>query len=43
MPTQIPVEPARSWMVGAEAALLLSLLAAAINSAVVFIIIWVYG
>ncbi len=42
MPTQIPVEPDRSWMVAARATLMLSLLAAAIMYEIVFIIVWAY-
>jgi hypothetical protein len=43
MPTQIPVQPQQSCMAAAKAALLLSLLAAAIDGAIVFIIVWAYG
>jgi hypothetical protein len=42
MPTQIPIEAERSWMAAAKAALLHSLLAAAIISAIAFIIVWAY-
>jgi hypothetical protein len=40
MPTQIPVEPPRSWLAATMAALMLSLLAAAIVSVTAFIIVW---
>jgi hypothetical protein len=43
MPTQIPIEGERSWAAAAKAALLLSLLSAAIVSGVAFIIVWAYG
>ena len=42
MPTQIPVEPDRSWVAAAKAALMHSLLAAAIMYVIVFIIVWAY-
>ena len=42
MPTQIPVESERSWMVAAMATAILSLLSAAIVSATAFIIVWIY-
>jgi hypothetical protein len=43
MPTQIPVCVQRSYMAEAIAALMLSLLAAAIDGAIFFIIVWAYG
>jgi hypothetical protein len=43
MPTQIPVEPERSWIAAAIATLIYSLLAAAVISATVFIIVWAYS
>ena len=42
MPTQIPVEGDRSWAAAAKAALLLSLLAAAIMYEIVFVVVWAY-
>jgi hypothetical protein len=42
MPTQIPVEAERSWMAATKAALMHSLLAAAIMSAIVCVIVWAY-
>ncbi len=42
MPTQIPVEPERSWKAAAIAASMYSLLAAAMIYVVVFIIVWAY-
>ena len=43
MPTQVPVEPDRSWKAEAKAALMHSLLAAAIIYEIVFVIVWAYG
>jgi len=42
MPTQIPVEAERSWIAAAEAAAMMSLLAATIVIATAFVIVWVY-
>ena len=42
MPTQIPVRTELSWMAEAKAALMLSLLAAAIDSVIFFVIVWAY-
>lgn len=43
MPTQIPVEPERSWMAAAKATSMYSLLAAAMIYAIEFIIVWAYN
>jgi len=42
MPTQVPVEAKRSWMIATKAAFMLTLLAAVIMSVIVFIIVWAY-
>jgi ABC-type enterobactin transport system permease subunit len=43
MPTQIPVHVERSYVVEAIAALMLSLLAAAVDGVISFIIVWAYS
>ena len=43
MPTHIPVRVERSYLAEAIAVLMLSLLAATIDSAMFFIIVWTYG
>jgi hypothetical protein len=43
MPTQIPVKPERPLMAAAIAALMQSLLAAAMIGAIAFIIVWAYS
>jgi hypothetical protein len=43
MPTQIPVYVERSYAAEAITALMLSLLAAAIDGAIFFIIVWAYS
>ncbi len=43
MPTQIPVEPERSWVAAAKAASMYSWLAAAMIYAIEFIIVWAYN
>ena len=42
MPTQIPAESDRSWIMAAKTALMHSLLAAAIIYVICFIIVWIY-
>jgi len=42
MPTQFPVQTEESWIAAAKVALLATLLAAAIISGIVFMIIWAY-
>jgi hypothetical protein len=42
MPTQIPVKVGRSWAAEAKAALMQSLLSAAIVSIVALVIVWAY-
>jgi hypothetical protein len=43
MPTQIPAHVERSYVAEAKAALMLSLLAAAVDGAIFFIIVWAYS
>lgn len=43
MPTQIPVRVERSYAAEAIAALMLSLLSAAVDGAIFFIIVWAYS
>jgi hypothetical protein len=43
MPTQIPIPIQRSWLAEAMEALMLSLLAAAINGAAFIVIVWAYS
>ena len=43
MPTQIPVYAERSYVAEAIAALMLSLLAAAVDGSIFFIIVWAYS
>jgi hypothetical protein len=43
MPTQIPVYVERSYVAEAIAALMLSLLAAAVDGVTFFIIVWAYS
>ena len=43
MPTQIPILIQRSWLAEAKEALMLSLLAAAMNGAVFIAIVWAYS
>jgi hypothetical protein len=43
MPTQIPVHVERSYVAEAIAALMLSLLAAAVDGVTFFIIVWAYS
>ncbi len=43
MPTPIPVYVERSYVAEAIAASMLSLLAAAVDGAIFFIIVWAYG
>ncbi|HET7888770.1 MAG TPA: hypothetical protein VFL62_21310 [Bradyrhizobium sp.] len=43
MPTEIPVRVARSYATEAMVALMLSVLAAAIDGAVFFTIVWAYS
>jgi hypothetical protein len=42
MPTQIPVQPKESWKAATIAALVGSLLAAAIISAIEIVVVWAY-
>jgi hypothetical protein len=42
MPTQIPVRVERSWAAEAKAALMQSLLSAAIVSTIALVIVWAY-
>ncbi len=43
MPTQIPISIQRSWLAEAMEALMLSLLAAAINGVAFIVIVWAYS